>query len=231
MRSSGHSRRSSRVRTCQCCWVQTYRSSTKAPPSTTTALAHTAKTPSTTCTFAAPLCCCRACLDVQCAGASAGGCGSVQVRDSLALTGGHFETGRYSCTKIVTTVALLQLVDKGLVALDDPVAKHLPAFRRVREVSLDVGRSLNTRSVDGAGVAIKHCLNHTSGRSARQSCPFFLGPATTTAATTTTLARSFCRCLLVFGPFPLSHFLSCSLFLPRLPTALPFSRCCVPCLQ
>ena len=34
----------------------------------------------------------------------------------------------YSMTKPVTSVALMTLVEEGLIALDDPVAKHIPAW-------------------------------------------------------------------------------------------------------
>ena len=34
----------------------------------------------------------------------------------------------YSCTKVVTTCALMQLVEKGKINLDDPVSRYLPAY-------------------------------------------------------------------------------------------------------
>jgi CubicO group peptidase (beta-lactamase class C family) len=53
-----------------------------------------------------------------------------------------------SLTKpIATTTALLWLVHEGAVGLDDPVAKHLPAF---------AGR-------DKEGVSVRHLLTHSSG--------------------------------------------------------------------
>ena len=53
-----------------------------------------------------------------------------------------------SLTKaLATTTTVLQLVHEGLVDLDDPVAKHLPAFaEREKE-----------------GVAVRHLLTHASG--------------------------------------------------------------------
>src|SRR4051812_19819495 len=35
----------------------------------------------------------------------------------------------YSMTKPVTSVALMTLVEEGLIALDDPVAKYIPAWK------------------------------------------------------------------------------------------------------
>ena len=35
----------------------------------------------------------------------------------------------YSCTKPMTCAAAMQLVERGIIALDDPVSKYLPAFQ------------------------------------------------------------------------------------------------------
>src|SRR6516162_2908974 len=68
-----------------------------------------------------------------------------------------------SMTKAITTTAAMQLVEKGKVTLDEPVAKHLPELAK-----LDV-----LEGFDEAGkpklrpakkpVALKHLLTHTSG--------------------------------------------------------------------
>jgi CubicO group peptidase (beta-lactamase class C family) len=68
-----------------------------------------------------------------------------------------------SMTKAITTVAALQLVEQGKVALDEPVAKHLPKLEK-----LDV-----LEGFDAAGnpmlrpartpITLKHLLTHTSG--------------------------------------------------------------------
>ena len=55
-----------------------------------------------------------------------------------------------SISKIFTTTLLMMLVDEGLVALDDPVSKHLPGFRLTTEGTQDV-------------VKIANLVNHTSG--------------------------------------------------------------------
>ncbi len=41
----------------------------------------------------------------------------------------------YSCTKVVTVTAAMQLIEKGIVSLDDPVDKYIPAFAEMRYVS------------------------------------------------------------------------------------------------
>lgn len=67
--------------------------------------------------------------------------------DAPATADTPFSTG--SVGKIVTAVAVLQLVDDGVVALDDPVIRHLPEFE------LADGRQ--------AEITIRQLLSHTSG--------------------------------------------------------------------
>src|SRR4051794_20469999 len=55
-----------------------------------------------------------------------------------------------SITKLLTATLVLQCVDDGLVDLDDPVRKHLPAFR------LAAG-------TDADRVTVRHLLGHSSG--------------------------------------------------------------------
>ena len=38
----------------------------------------------------------------------------------------------YSCTKVFTTCAVMQLVEKGLIGLDDPVSNYLPEYDEVQ---------------------------------------------------------------------------------------------------
>ena len=38
----------------------------------------------------------------------------------------------YSCTKVFTTCAVMQLVEKGLIGLDDPVSNYLPEYAEVQ---------------------------------------------------------------------------------------------------
>lgn len=52
-----------------------------------------------------------------------------------------------SATKPVTAVAIAQLWERGLLALDDPVARHIPEFARGGK----------------EGVTLRHALTHTGG--------------------------------------------------------------------
>ena len=67
----------------------------------------------------------------------------------------------FSTTKLVTTIACLQLRDRGLLSLDDPVSKHLASFQCSRP--LDDGSDDSHTST--STITIRHCLNHTSGLS------------------------------------------------------------------
>jgi CubicO group peptidase (beta-lactamase class C family) len=55
-----------------------------------------------------------------------------------------------SITKVWTATLVMQLVDEGLVALDDPVTRHLPGFRTA-DPSLS------------AEITVRHLLTHTGG--------------------------------------------------------------------
>lgn len=52
-----------------------------------------------------------------------------------------------SLTKLFTATVLMRLVEDGLVALDAPIAEHLPSFR----------------SSERRRVTLRHLLSHTSG--------------------------------------------------------------------
>lgn len=67
----------------------------------------------------------------------------------------------FSTTKIVTTIACLQLRDRGLLSLDDAISKHLPSFRSTRPLDHGNGPPSESQST----ITIRQCLNHTSGLS------------------------------------------------------------------
>ncbi|MER5595663.1 serine hydrolase domain-containing protein [Streptomyces sp. NPDC002265] len=68
----------------------------------------------------------------------------------------------YSMTKPVTTVAALLLMEEGRLSLDDPVARHLPAFADPRVYVDGSGDGMRTRPADGP-ILIRHLLTHTAG--------------------------------------------------------------------
>ena len=64
----------------------------------------------------------------------------------------------FSMTKPLTSVAVMMLVEEGLVSLDDPVSAHIPAFGQ-SEVLTDEGE----RVAADRPITIEHLLTHTSG--------------------------------------------------------------------
>ena len=75
-----------------------------------------------------------------------------------------------SITKTITAVAVLQLVEKGLVGLDDPIAKYIPKYPKERS----------------SVITVRHILTHSSGirhyhyeRGEKEGLPptYFLGSA------------------------------------------------------
>lgn len=73
----------------------------------------------------------------------------------------------FSCTKIITTIAALQLIEQGKLSLDDPVEKYVPQIKNVQ-----VHESM-TMSADGkpdivlrapkTQVTVRHLITHTAG--------------------------------------------------------------------
>lgn len=68
----------------------------------------------------------------------------------------------YSMTKPITTVALLMLVDDGVLTLDDPVARWVPGFEAMQVVD---GGTLDAPRLRAATrpITLRHLLTHTAG--------------------------------------------------------------------
>ncbi len=68
-----------------------------------------------------------------------------------------------SMTKAITTVAALQLVEKGKLALDEPVGKHLSALARLEVLEGFNASGQPVLRPAGKAVTPRHLLTHTSG--------------------------------------------------------------------
>jgi len=68
----------------------------------------------------------------------------------------------YSMTKTVTTVAVMLLVEEGVLALDDPLERHLPAFA---DMQVLVGGSADEPRLVPVerSITLRHLLTHTAG--------------------------------------------------------------------
>jgi CubicO group peptidase (beta-lactamase class C family) len=69
----------------------------------------------------------------------------------------------FSMTKPITTVAVLQLVERGQIRLADPVSKYIPAFSRM-QVRRGTGAAATLADLTRP-VTIEDLLTHTSGLS------------------------------------------------------------------
>ncbi|WP_159681024.1 serine hydrolase domain-containing protein [Luteimonas sp. 9C] len=64
----------------------------------------------------------------------------------------------YSMTKPIVSVAVLMLVERGRIGLDDDIATHLPAFAQLRVLDEDGRLRAPARAL-----TVRHLLTHTSG--------------------------------------------------------------------
>ncbi|PGH10477.1 hypothetical protein AJ80_07520 [Polytolypa hystricis UAMH7299] len=75
-----------------------------------------------------------------------------------------------SSTKLVTAVAVMQCVERGLVNLDEPISNHLPEFKDYDVIDgwteIDGGKEEPILRKAETTVTLRHLLNHTSGISA-----------------------------------------------------------------
>jgi CubicO group peptidase (beta-lactamase class C family) len=72
----------------------------------------------------------------------------------------------HSVTKTITSVAAMMLVDRGKIALDDPVSKYIPSFAGMKvgvERKDDVGRPVLDLVPPRRPINIEDLLLHTSG--------------------------------------------------------------------
>jgi CubicO group peptidase (beta-lactamase class C family) len=69
----------------------------------------------------------------------------------------------YSMTKPLTSVAAMQLVERGKLKLDDPVAKYIPAFAKTQVYKSGTTASDLTTEPPARPVTVRDLLRHTAG--------------------------------------------------------------------
>ena len=72
----------------------------------------------------------------------------------------------HSVTKTITSVAAMMLVDRGKIALDDPVSKYIPSFAGMKvgaERKDDGGKTVLDRVAPRQPMTVEDLLLHTSG--------------------------------------------------------------------
>ncbi|GMG32708.1 unnamed protein product [Aspergillus oryzae] len=67
-----------------------------------------------------------------------------------------------SATKLITSIALLQCIEKGLITLDSPLTEILPEFADI-QILTDVSGSDFTFKPSKTAITARHLLAHTSG--------------------------------------------------------------------
>lgn len=67
-----------------------------------------------------------------------------------------------SATKLITSIALLQCIDKDLIGLDEPLTKILPEFEN-KEILTNVSGSEFSYERSKTPITARHLLTHTSG--------------------------------------------------------------------
>jgi CubicO group peptidase (beta-lactamase class C family) len=71
----------------------------------------------------------------------------------------------YSMTKIITAVAVMQLVDKGHIYLSEPISKYLPKYNNMEVVEFDKDGMVTGKVRAKREIIIQDCLTMTSGMS------------------------------------------------------------------
>lgn len=87
--------------------------------------------------------------------------GWADIENQVSLETGHLFRG-FSSTKIVTTCALLKLLDKGSIGVDDPVENFLPEFSHPLVLRKGAVTIEDTEPAVRS-IRIRHLLTHTSG--------------------------------------------------------------------
>ncbi|KAH8733233.1 beta-lactamase/transpeptidase-like protein [Phaeosphaeriaceae sp. PMI808] len=69
-----------------------------------------------------------------------------------------------SCTKLMTSIACMQLVEQGLVSLDEPIYKHIPeleSYTIIKGFEEGTGKPIEEKHT--VPMTLKHLLTHSSG--------------------------------------------------------------------
>ena len=69
----------------------------------------------------------------------------------------------YSCTKVATVVAIMQLVERGEILVTDPLYAFIPEFREMRVVRKNENGEITGEHRAKTPITVKHLLTMTSG--------------------------------------------------------------------
>ncbi len=105
-----------------------------------------------------------------------------------------------SMTKPVTSIAILMLVERGLLSLEDNIAKFFSEYSKMRIGKMTDGEITDIGSMEGQ-ITVRHLLSHCSGIGTGEIGAYQSRLLSDTEkATYTSVARSFASKLLDFEP-------------------------------
>jgi CubicO group peptidase (beta-lactamase class C family) len=71
-----------------------------------------------------------------------------------------------SCTKLMTSISAMQLVERGLVTLDEPIYKHIPELEKLKVLTgFDESTGAPIEEKQNVTMTLRHLLTHASGLS------------------------------------------------------------------
>jgi CubicO group peptidase (beta-lactamase class C family) len=71
-----------------------------------------------------------------------------------------------SCTKLMTSICVMQLVEQGLVTLDEPIYKHIPELEALKVLTgFDESTGAPIEEKQTTPMTLRHLLTHSSGLS------------------------------------------------------------------
>ena len=68
-----------------------------------------------------------------------------------------------SCTKLITTIAALQCVERGLITLDEPLDPHLPELAKQEIIEFDETTGTFSCKARRESITLRQLLTHSSG--------------------------------------------------------------------
>ncbi len=120
--------------------------------------------------------------------------GYADVEKKIKMTGDEL-LNIYSCTKVSTVTAAMQLYEKGYFLLDDPISEFIPEYKEMYVKGADGELTKATNSI-----TMRHLLTHTSGLTYNLRTPEVKELMENGTLTTLDAAREWAKEPLYFEP-------------------------------
>ncbi|KAK1690550.1 beta-lactamase/transpeptidase-like protein [Colletotrichum godetiae] len=89
-------------------------------------------------------------------------CHGIKTAESREQITIHDAFRGFSCTKLITTISVLQCIEKKMIGIDDEVEDILPELKDLHIISPDPNGSFNLERARNK-ITVRHLLTHTSG--------------------------------------------------------------------